>query len=379
MTTLVGRLVDSGRPTRIRLADGRIESVEDHSEPTENWIAPGLIDIQVNGFAGHDVNAEDVSADDIRALAEAEFAEGVTAFCPTVITGSTGRIVTALRAVAEARNADPLLARAIPCVHVEGPYIAAEDGPRGAHDKAHLRPPDLAEFRRWQEASGNLVGIITLAPELPGAAEYIRAVTAEGVVVSIGHSAATSADIAAAVAAGARLSTHLGNGSHAVLPRHPNYIWEQLAADDLTASFIADGHHLPPAVLTVMLRAKGIDRSILVSDTVALAGQAPGRYQTPVGGDVELTPEGRLVLPGTAYLAGATRPLSYCVDRAARHPGVELAAAVRMASGNPARLLGLTGRGEIRAGADADLTVFTRDADGLAIVTTVVNGRIVHS
>ncbi|HVX44016.1 MAG TPA: N-acetylglucosamine-6-phosphate deacetylase [Mycobacteriales bacterium] len=378
MTTLVGRLVDSGRPVRIRLADSRIESIEEYPGAPEQWVAPGFIDIQVNGFAGHDVNTADVSADDIRALAQAEFAVGVTAFCPTIITGSTERIVHALKAVAAARAADPLLAHAIPCVHVEGPYIAAEDGPRGAHDKAFLRPPDIAEFRQWQEASGNLVGIITLAPELPGSADYIRAVTETGVVVSIGHSAATSADIEAAVAAGARLSTHLGNGSHAVLPRHPNYIWDQLAADDLSASFIADGHHLPPAVLTVMLRAKGIERSILVSDTVALAGQAPGRYRTPVGGDVELTDDGRLVLPGTAYLAGATRPLDQCLDRAARHPGVDLADAVRMASENPARLLGLTGRGAIRPGADADLTVFTRNSQGLEIITTVVNGQVVH-
>jgi N-acetylglucosamine-6-phosphate deacetylase len=205
----------------------------------------------------------------------------------------------------------------------------------------------------------------------------------EGVIVALGHTAADGDQIRAAVDAGARLSTHLGNGSHATISRHPNYIWEQLAEDRLAASLIFDGHHLPPAVMKSMLRAKGLDGSILVSDSVAVAGLAPGIYQTPVGGTVELLPSGRLTLLGTPYLAGSAAALPVGIANTIRHAGVTLAEAVRLATTNPARLLGLDrpdGRGSIRSGAAADLVVFRVDAQTLELTVdlTVVAGEVVY-
>lgn len=383
MVEVTGRLVDTGEKTRVRVDDGRIVDLSAADTETDLWLAPGLVDIQVNGYAGHDVNAEDVDAGVIRELVDAQWRQGVTAFCPTVVTGPEERVVRALRAVARARDADPLVAHAIPCVHVEGPHIASEDGPRGAHDPCHVRPPDVAEYQRWQRESGGLVGIVTLAPELPGAAGYIARLARDGVVPAIGHTAAEPDDIRRAVRAGARLSTHLGNGAHATIRRHPNYIWEQLADDRLVASFIADGHHLAASVLTVMLRAKGVERSILVSDSVELAGMPPGRYPTPVGGAVELSADGRLSLAGTPLLAGAARSLPECVGWAARHAGVSLADAVRMASANPVRLLGSRDpapRGELRVGASGDVTVLRFDAatGRCEAVAAVVRGAVVH-
>jgi N-acetylglucosamine-6-phosphate deacetylase len=371
---VTGRLVGSGRSVSLRIAGGRIDDIADATTESQLWISPGPIDIQVNGYAGHDVNGGGVTPAEIEALVRAEWAAGVTTICPTIITGPEDRICTALRAIAQARAADPLIARAIPCVHVEGPYIADADGPRGAHDARYLRNPDLAEFGRWQQAAAGLVGIVTLAPELPGAAEYIAGITRAGVIAAIGHTAATPADIAAAVAAGARLSTHLGNGAHPVLPRHPNYIWAQLAEDRLTASLIADGHHLDDATLSVMLRAKGIERCVLVSDTVALAGRAPGRYRTPVGGEVELTVDGRLTLPGSTLLAGASKTLPECIQRL-RGIGFSGADVLALAARNPARLLGLTDRGEIRVQAAADLVLL--DGEFGAPVATIVGGELV--
>lgn len=368
---MIGKLLD-GRTVRLAIRNGRIAEIAPTTGDSDVWILPGLIDVQVNGYARHDVNADNVTVEDITALVRAEWAAGVTAICPTIITGPEDRILAALTAIRAARAADPLIAHAIPCVHIEGPHIAAEDGPRGAHDPRFLRPPDIAEFRRWQQAAGGLIGIITVAPELPGAIEYIREITAAGVIAAVGHSAATSADIAAAADAGARMSTHLGNGSHAVLPRHPNYIWDQLAEDRLVAGIIADGHHLDDAVLRVMLRAKGIERCVLVSDTVALAGMPPGRYDTPVGGQVELTTDGRLVLVGTAYLAGASRNLVECAAHLLGL-GIPLTDIARMAATNPARLLGLTERGIVEAGNSADLTLFTD-----RVVGTVVAGEVTH-
>lgn len=373
MIEVTGRLVGVGRAVRVQIADGAITGIADTATESDVWIMPGPVDIQVNGYAGYDVNADDVTAEVIEGLVRAEWAVGVTAICPTIITGPEDRIRTALQAIAQARAADPLIARAIPCVHVEGPYIADADGPRGAHDARYLRNPDLAEFARWQEAAAGLVGIVTLAPELPGAADYIAGITRAGVIAAVGHTAAGPADIATAAAAGARLSTHLGNGAHAVLPRHPNYIWAQLAEDRFTASLIADGHHLDDATLSVMLRAKGIERCVLVSDTVALSGMPPGRYQTPVGGEVEMTADGRLTLPGSTLLAGATKTLTDCMRRLGRI-GISGADVVALAARNPARLLGLD-RGELRVNAPADIVLL--DAEFGTSVATIVGGELV--
>ncbi len=156
--------------------------------------------------------------------------------------------------------------------------------------------------------------------------------------------------------AGATLSTHLGNGVAATLPRHPNLIWAQLAEDRLTATFIADGHHLPDDTLKAMLRAKGLDRAVLVSDAVALGGMPPGIYDQPIGGRVELTPEGRLGVVGTPYLAGAARPLIDGVAVAMRAAGLTLAEALRLATSNPGRFAG--GRGVLAVGQPADLMRF---------------------
>jgi N-acetylglucosamine-6-phosphate deacetylase len=374
-TTITGRDPESGRSTAVAVADGRISAIGPGPEGETAWLSAGLIDLQVNGYGGHDLNDGDATADTVRSVASALHRTGVTTFLPTIVTGSEARMAAALAAVAAARRTDPLLAHAIPFVHVEGPHIAPEDGPRGAHPREHVRPPDPAEFARWQEACGGIVGMVTLSPHWPGAPDYIRALAAQGVHVAIGHSGAAAAEIAAAVDAGAVLSTHLGNGAAAVLPRHPNHIWSQLAEDRLTATFIADGHHLPAETLRVMIRAKGLERAILVSDAVALAGLPPGRYEQAIGGQVELGEDGRLGVTGTPYLAGAARPLADGVAVATRFARLSLAEALRLATANPGRFAG--GRGVVRVGAPADLVRF-RFAPGdatLAVERVLVRGR----
>lgn len=376
---LEGHLVESGEPARLVIAGSTVQQVEQVENGPDVWIAPGLIDIQVNGYGGHDVNVEGVTPADIIELTHALWRKGVTAFCPTIITQSEAYIGHCLRTIVAARDSDPLIAHAIPAIHVEGPYISAEDGPRGAHLLEHIRPPSIAEYQRWQAVAGGRVGIITLAPEHAGSNEYIRTVAADGILVSIGHTAATGEQIRTAVEAGARLSTHLGNGAHARIARHPNYIWDQLAEDRLSASFICDGHHLPPSVMKTMLRAKGCERSVLISDSVAIAGLAAGIYETPVGGKVELLPNGRLNLYGTPYLAGSSSSLPECIAQVVRHTDATLAQAVMMASTQPAKLLGLE-RGTTQKGASADLTLFTYDetTGSIVIQATVVRGEMVY-
>lgn len=333
-------------------------------------ITPGLVDLQVNGYAGHDVNADDVTVDTLEALTRALWKRGVTTYLPTVITASEEKILHVLSVIATARRGDPLLAHSIAGVHVEGPSLAVEDGPRGAHDRDQLRDPDIAELDRWQRAADGAVRLVTLAPERPGAAQYIAAASARGVRVSLGHCAPTPEEVRTAVDAGATLSTHLGNGTASMLPRHPNHLWTQLAEDRLTTMLIADGHHLPAETLTVMIRAKGPERCALTSDSAALAGMPPGRYETPVGGDVEVAPDGRLCLAGTGYLAGSGSDLRTCLDWARSALPIEPVHLLGMASRIPASVLGLADR--TAEGGDSVLLEEGR------VVETRLAGVVVH-
>jgi N-acetylglucosamine-6-phosphate deacetylase len=379
---IAGRLVEGGEQVRLTLDGPRIASIDVIDTAPDLWIAPGLFDIQINGYGGYDANGDNVTADEIINLAHAVWRSGVTTFCPTIITNDEAHICRSLAAISDARARDPLVKHAIPGVHVEGPYISREDGPRGAHALQHVRPPDLEEYRRWQDAANGLISIITLSPEYDEAPAYIRRVTSDGVVSAIGHTAATTAQIEAAVLAGARLSTHLGNAAHATLPRHPNYLWDQFAEDRLSASFIFDGHHLPPAVMKTAVRAKGIERSILVSDAMSLSSFPPGKYELPGNTQVELLMSGRLNLSGTPLLAGSTASLPVCIGNAVRYAGVTLAEAVRMATSNPFRLLNLHPHRRcaiVHSGAPADLTLLHVDSvrGDVRAYATVVMGEVV--
>ncbi len=263
--------------------------------------------------------------------------------------------------------------------HIEGPSISPEDGPRGAHPAQWVRPPDLDEFRRWQAAAEDNVRLVTLSPEWPEATRYIDRLTSEGVAVSIGHTKATREQIQDAVSAGATLSTHLGNGAHATLPRHPNYIWEQLADDRLAASFIVDGFHLPESFLRVALRAKGMERSILVTDAVAPAMSKPGPYRLGEV-DIELREDGRVTMRGAERLAGSGLRMDHAISNVMRIAGVSLAEAVTMATRNPARVGRVGGRLRGLAPGDrADLVRFTLDDRRFRVLETFVDGQRVYS
>ncbi|KKB85168.1 N-acetylglucosamine-6-phosphate deacetylase [Devosia limi DSM 17137] len=353
---IVGRDPATGQGLAVEFADGRITALMPAQADDGAYLAPGFVDLQVNGYGGHDLNAGAPTQETIEQLARHLLAAGVTCFAPTLITASEASLVAGLASIAAARRVSPLLAQMIPFVHVEGPSIDPADGPRGAHPLEHVRPPDPAEFARWQEACDGLVGLVTLSPHFPGAPDYIRSLVAQGVLVSLGHTGASPEQVLAAVDAGARLSTHLGNGAANLLPRHPNFIWTQLADDRLTASFIADGHHLPAATLKAMLRAKTLENAILVSDAAALGGMPSGRYESPIGGAVEVSGDGRLSIAGTPYLAGAGHLLNQNIAQAIGATGIGLADALGLATRNPGRFV--PGRGVLECGGRADVTRF---------------------
>lgn len=330
----------TARPIAVTLQDGQVMAVVNADDAPDGWIAPAFFDIQINGGRGVGFTSPTLAPEQVRFVADLAREHGVGGFCPTVITSGFDTLAHALRTLRTAVEQDRELAERLPAFHLEGPYICPDDGPRGAHPRRHVRNPDWDEFSRLQDASGGRIRLVTLAPEWPGAIPFIERLTTVGVVVSIGHTAATGGQIADAVRAGAKLSTHLGNGCHAMLPRHENYLWEQLAIDDLTASVIADGHHLSPAVLKCILRVKTPKRVILTSDAGTFAGSPPGRY-SDWGSELEVMPGGKIVLPGTPFLAGSGVFSDTCVSGVMTLGGVSLTDAISMASVRPRTLLGL--------------------------------------
>jgi N-acetylglucosamine-6-phosphate deacetylase len=371
----------TGQPIDVLCQNGRIAGIEPGTEVAPDfqggYIAPALFDLQINGAAGHGFSSDRLTEDDIRQVIAACRQHGIGAFCPTLVTNSHAALVHGFTTLRRACEVDPAIARALPCFHLEGPYLSPEDGPRGAHARQHIRPPDRDEFQRLQEAAGGRIRLVTLAPETPGALDFIDFLCRSGVVVALGHTAATGACIRAAIAAGARLSTHLGNGSHALLPRHDNYLWEQLAADELWASLICDGEHLPPAVMRCLLRVKTPARAILTCDASSLAGLPPGRYQA-WDMELEVLPSGRIVVPGTPYLAGSGVLTDACLGPAIQHGGVRLAEALDMAGARPRQLLGLPAL-TLESGAPADLVLFDwQPGQSVRVTGTVIAGDWVY-
>jgi N-acetylglucosamine-6-phosphate deacetylase len=353
-------------PVDVVVQDGTVLSIGpagtgpvDIGSPDTHIGAP-LFDIQVNGAFGINLQGRDARAEDIRALCDQLAAVGISHWIPTLITGSFEDTLHGCQIVTEARR-DPTVRRAVPGVHLEGPYISPKDGPRGAHPRAHVRRPDIAEFDRWLEAAEGQIAYTTVAPEVPGAFDFIRQVTARGVVVSLGHHAASADDVADAVEAGACLCTHLGNGLASSIHRHENPLWPQLAEDRLTASLIADLEHLPAPMLKTLVRAKGAERVILTSDCVHIAGLPPGRYSL-TGSDVELTDTGRIRVIGTDMLGGSALMLLQGVINATRVADLTLAQAYASATTIPETLFALNNRcAPLRPGAPADLLAFTID------------------
>jgi len=352
----------TGRPIAVTIDNARITTVEVSTQNPARWVAPAFFDPQINGCLGISFNSPALTADQVRTVANTCRAHGIGAFLPTLITNSFNAIQHGFSTLEQARASDVGLRQRIPGYHLEGPYLAGDDGPRGAHPREFIRDPDWDEFRRWQDAAGGNIRMVTVAPERAGAMAFIEKLARSGVVVAIGHTAATAAQIRAAVTAGAKTSTHLGNGSHALLPRHDNYIWEQAANDDLWASLITDGHHLPPAVVKCLIRAKGVARTFLTCDAGSLAGMPPGKYRE-WNTDLEVLPSGKIVVAGTPFLAGSGHFTEVCVGNVIRFAGVSLADAVDMATSRPRQLLDLPVQ-TLEVGQPADLVVFDWEPGG---------------
>lgn len=349
--------------------DGRLESLRPldgaNIDDINLWLTPGLFDIQMNGMLGHDLSEEDLDIEKIAAINDGLEKHGVLHWCPTVCSNTAEIVERNLGIINQA-----IQQRAAPgiyCIHLEGHYVSTEEGYRGVHLPRFQRNPDPEEFDRWQETAGGHIGLFSLAPEREGALAFISKLRAEGVKVGLVHHHADHQTIRAAAAAGADLSSHLINGCAPMIHRQHNIIWSQLSLDELWASFIADGYHIPHYTLRAVIRAKGVERSILISDLSSLSGMPDGEYEAN-----EMTvvlKEGGLWVKekGTNLLSGAAKTLDLDVQFCTADAGFPLEQALIMATANPARYFGVERRMQLYSGRRGPLAVFSWEKEKLRV------------
>lgn len=370
----------TNKPIELTIENGYITSKKEIEKMngTDTVLTPGFVDIQINGYKGYDFNDKPLNLEEWEAVVKELLDVGVTTLYPTIITNSVEELATIFENNMEVLEKNQLLQSVIRGFHLEGPYLSPIDGPRGAHNKDYIKAPSWEEFCHLQEKAKGKIKIITLSPEWDESVEFIEKVTKTGVKVSIGHTAANTDQISQAVKAGAVLSTHLGNGAHVTLPRHPNYLWDQLAEEDLWASVIPDGHHLPLNVIQVFNKVKQ-DRMILVSDSVALAGMAPGDYEAAVGGEVTLTNDGRLHLKDQPnLLAGSAQNLLQGVENLVKNKLTKFSEAVDKASILPAKFMGLKQKDGLNVGAPADILQIDHSESEWKIIHVWKNGELMN-
>lgn len=297
---------------------------------------PGFFDLQVNGFAGVDFQQPDLDREALTQAVDGLLAHRTDRILLTLITDRIDHLCAKLANIERHRQADPKLARVIVGYHIEGPYMSPKPGYHGAHDPDLMKAPDIAEFERMQDAANGNIRLITIAPEQPGSSEFVRHITARGVVASIGHSEADERQIDEAIAAGLTMCTHLGNGIPVQLHRHDNIMQRLLARDELYACFIADGIHIPPSVLRNLVRAKPRDKVIITTDCMAAAGAGQGRFQ--IGRlEVDVGADGVVREPGKPNFAGSSLSMDQAAINLGRFLGwgdseIQLACNTRVAS-----------------------------------------------
>jgi len=272
----------------------------------------GFVDLQVNGYMGVDFSAPGLTVEDVRKVVSELLSRGTSAFCPTLITSMPEIYESNLPVLAKCFETPDIVPHLLG-LHLEGPFISPEDGARGAHSRDAVRPPSIDFFDRLHQLAGGTIKILTVAPELPGAIDLIKHASNRGVRVAIGHHLADRATIARACDSGARFSTHLGNGIPNLLARHPNPLWDQLAENRLAATLITDGHHLDRSFVRAAAAVKGVEKTIVISDSSPIAGFAPGEYVT-LGQKVVLETSGKLWNPVGNHLVGSSACMLDCMN-----------------------------------------------------------------
>ncbi|ALS76432.1 N-acetylglucosamine-6-phosphate deacetylase [Planococcus rifietoensis] len=359
-------LIEDGKISRVA---EKIEVPADiHIEASgKNWTAfPGFIDVHIHGAAGHD--SMDATPEDLAGLAEALPKEGTTSFLATTMTQSDEAISAALENICEFHASEgqaEMLG-----VHLEGPFISAERA--GAQPIEHIVEASYPLFREWQKKSGNQIRLVTLAPETRGAMEFIKKLTEDKVIASIGHSDATFEEVQAAVRSGANHVTHLYNQMSPFHHRKPGVVGAALMEDGLMVELIADFIHSHPASVEMAFRQKGAERLILITDAMRAKGLPPGVYDLG-GQDVQVTKKDARLADGT--LAGSILTMDRAIQNVQSITGCSVNELVAMTSANAANELGLANKGKVCSGADADIAILD---DNLNVQLTICRGTIAY-
>jgi N-acetylglucosamine-6-phosphate deacetylase len=369
-----GRLITADgvldRPRIAIDAHGIIASIEAGPHTADDsTLTPAFFDIHIHGAAGHDVMEGSLLA--LGLIGSFLATKGVAHYLATTVTAPLDRTLRALEGIAtaiEAAELDPTASTAKPVgIHLEGPFIS--HAKRGVHPPADIQPPSIELFDRLQQAARGHIRLLTIAPETPGALDLIQYATISGTHVSIGHSDATAAETRAAIAAGATSATHTFNAMRRLDHREPGIAGVVLDSDALYAELICDGIHVAPEFVRLWLRAKTEDRAILVTDGISATGMPDGNYM--LGEFAVNVCDGRCLsaidlADGIETLAGSVLTMDRAVANLQRFTGAPLTTAVRLASCNPARMLGLDSLAAIAVGQPANFNVFSPDGTSCA-------------
>jgi len=361
-------VIEDGKVTRVgsqreaEIPKGKTLNLKD------KVLAPAYLDIHLHGSSGHDVMEADDAA--LTAIETMLASRGVGAYLPTTVTATEDRTLRALEHLGKTIRKGPQPGRTTPLgIHLEGPFIS--HAKRGVHPPEHLVEPSPDKLQRYWEISAGTIRMLTIAPELPGAIETIRRARELGIHCSLGHSNATYEEALAGIAAGARHATHTFNAMRALNHRDPGILGAVLEHRELTADIIADGIHVHPAVVDLFIRAKGVERSILITDAISATGMPEGRYD--LGGlEVEVKDQR---CEHNGKLAGSVLTMERAVRNAMGFAQLELQDAVRLATFNPAALIEASDeRGLLRPGSRADIVVLTTEGQ---LVQTILGGEVV--
>jgi len=337
-------------------------------EGKDKFIAPGYIDIHVHGGGGSDVMDGDYEAINQIAIAHSHF--GTTSFLPTTMTMSKDKIIRSLRSICEAVKKGTAGAEILG-IHMEGPYINPEK--KGAQKEDDIKKISIEEFLEFNQASGNLIRLVTIAPEMPGAIGLIKYLYKQGIITSVGHSNATYAQVQAGIQAGLSHVTHTFNAMRGLHHREPGVVGAALTSPELTVEIIVDGIHIHPIVLKVLTKIKEGEKVVLITDAMRAAGLKEGTYD--LGGQEVIVTKGQARLKDET-LAGSVLTMDKAVKNMVNKIGIQLPKAIQMASFNPAKSIGIENKkGSLEPGKDADIVILNKN---LETELTIVAGKIVY-
>jgi N-acetylglucosamine-6-phosphate deacetylase len=337
-------------------------------EAQNKFIVPGYIDIHVHGGGGSDVMDGEYEA--IKQVAATHARFGTTAFLPTTMTMTKDKIIKSLKSIHEARLKGTGTAEILG-IHLEGPYINPEK--KGAQKEEDIKKVSVEEFLEFNQASGNLIRLVTIAPEMPGAIDFIRWLHQQGIIVSVGHSNATYKQVQEGIQAGLSHVTHIFNAMRGLHHREPGVVGAALSSPKLIVEMIADGVHLHPMVLKMLTQIKESEKLVLITDAMRAAGFKEGTYD--LGGQEVIVTQGQAKLKN-GTLAGSVLTMDKAVKNLVTKVGISLLNAVQMASYNPAKCLGIDDRkGSLELYKDADIVILNKN---LETELTMVAGKVVY-